>query len=170
MPGQLVLAPRVGGSMVSRNAELSRGSKQKFSADRLRDRFRGSESARALLPECGRGNSTGLRRTSSSIWRSSFSLSGQPAQGVLVRNCFIRTQCSIGVLSPPMRSPIPLARRSAKHVQVQLRGQPPVQAQLFVTKKAAAFERREIDEAERHGLLHLVGEFSGEEDPGNVGL
>ncbi|MNH06508.1 hypothetical protein D3C79_658780 [compost metagenome] len=55
-------------------------------------------------------------------------------------------------------------------VQVQAIGQALVQAQLFITEVFAAGQFGEIEEAEVHRLLDLVGILAGQQHPGNMRL
>ncbi|OIQ95904.1 hypothetical protein GALL_220370 [mine drainage metagenome] len=56
------------------------------------------------------------------------------------------------------------------HLQIELRRQPPVQAQLFFAVEAPRRQRREVEEAEIHRLLDLVGVIARQQDVGDVGL
>ena len=52
--------------------------------------------------------------------------------------------------------------------QVQFRGEPAVQPQLLLAVMAAQPERGEVQEAEVHGLLDLVGVLARQQDPRDV--
>ena len=61
----------------------------------------------------------------------------------------------------------PDQRRDA---QIDVRGQPPVQEDLLAAIAPASLQGREVQEAQVHRLLHLVGEVAGEEDHRDVGV
>ncbi|MCY1425001.1 hypothetical protein D9M71_407790 [compost metagenome] len=54
--------------------------------------------------------------------------------------------------------------------QVQAFGEALVEAQLFLAEMLARFQAGEVEEAEVHRLLDLVGIAAGEQDPGDVGF
>lgn len=54
--------------------------------------------------------------------------------------------------------------------EIEIRGQPPVEAHLLLTAAAPQFRGAEIHETEIHRFFELVGEAAGEKDPGDVGL
>jgi len=56
------------------------------------------------------------------------------------------------------------------HLQVGLRRQPPVEPQLLLAESLSFFERREVEEPEVDGLLHLVDPVARDEDEGDVRL
>lgn len=49
--------------------------------------------------------------------------------------------------------------------QIHLRAEPPIEAQLLCAVGAAALDGGEVQEAEVHRLLELVGVTAGEQDP-----
>ncbi|MNH05317.1 hypothetical protein D3C79_646370 [compost metagenome] len=55
-------------------------------------------------------------------------------------------------------------------VQVQAFGQALVQTQLFVAEMPALIQAGEVEKAEVHRLLDLVGVLAGEQDPGDMRL
>ncbi len=65
---------------------------------------------------------------------------------------------------------LPAVLRDGQDLQVDLRAEPPVQDQLFVQIMMAPAQGGEVEEAQVHRLLDLVGEAVGDEDPGDVGL
>ncbi len=56
------------------------------------------------------------------------------------------------------------------HIEVQLRGGAPVQAQLLLAHGAPAFHGREVEVVVADGPLHLPRTIAGEEDDGRVGF
>ena len=55
-------------------------------------------------------------------------------------------------------------------IEVQLRRQAAVEAQLFLAEAAPVVECREVEKGQAHGLLDLVGLAGGQKHPGDVGL
>ena len=56
------------------------------------------------------------------------------------------------------------------HVQVDAGAEAPVEPHLLLAEVASLLQGGEVQEAEVHGLLHLVDEIAGQEDVGDVGL
>ena len=65
---------------------------------------------------------------------------------------------------------LPIGEDDGHDVQVGLRAETPVQAQLLLAEVVALLQRREVQKAQVQGLLHLVDEFAGEEEIRDVGL
>ncbi|MNJ62024.1 hypothetical protein D3C77_578430 [compost metagenome] len=61
-----------------------------------------------------------------------------------------------------------LATGDRQYLQVQAGGHALVQAQFFFAEVLACRQRGEVEKAEVHRLLDLVGELAGENDPGDV--
>ena len=61
-------------------------------------------------------------------------------------------------------------RRHRHHPEVDLRRQTPIEAHFLLAEMLAFLGRGEIDEAEAHGFLDLVGETVGQEDDRDVRL
>ena len=55
-------------------------------------------------------------------------------------------------------------------VEIDVRCQPPVELHFVAAGVQALAEAAEIEEAEVQRLLDLVGEFAGEQDPGDMGF
>ena len=55
-----------------------------------------------------------------------------------------------------------------KHVHVDVRCRPLVQANLFMTKEVALSEGRKVHEPKIDGFFDLVGKGSGQKNPGNM--
>ena len=63
-----------------------------------------------------------------------------------------------------------LGKHERPHAEVDVGGEPPIQADLDQAVAAPGGERAEVAERVAERLLELVGEAVGEEDPGQVGL
>ncbi|MNJ56898.1 hypothetical protein D3C77_524620 [compost metagenome] len=62
------------------------------------------------------------------------------------------------------------AAADRQHLQVQVWRQALVQAQLFMAEVLPCFQAGEVEKAEVHRLLDLVGERAGEQNPGDMRL
>ena len=56
------------------------------------------------------------------------------------------------------------------HIEIEVRGEPPVESELLVAEEPPRRKRREVEEAEIDRLLDLVGERAGQEHIRNVRL
>src|SRR5687767_10116 len=65
---------------------------------------------------------------------------------------------------------LPALAREGKHVDIELGGKPPIEAQLLLAQLTPPGERRSIEKVVPYRLLDLVGEAAGEYHPGDVGL
>src|SRR5690606_1656374 len=63
-----------------------------------------------------------------------------------------------------------LAAADGNDIQVEVRSQAPVQAQLFGAEMRALLEGGEIEETEIDRFLDLVDEVAGEKHPGDMGF
>src|SRR5690606_8887009 len=63
-----------------------------------------------------------------------------------------------------------LAAADGNDIQVEVRSQTPVQAQLFGAEMRALLEGGEIEETEIDRFLDLVDEVAGEKHPGDMGF
>src|SRR5690606_8023202 len=63
-----------------------------------------------------------------------------------------------------------LAAGDRYDIKIQVVGKPLVESQLLLAEVLACIQRGEIEEAEVHRLLDLVGEGAGQDDPGDVRL
>ncbi len=62
------------------------------------------------------------------------------------------------------------AMHDRAHVQIQRRGEAPVQAHLLAAQLEPALRLAHVQERMAHGTLDLVGKLAGQQHPGNVGL
>jgi hypothetical protein len=91
------------------------------------------------------------------------------APGCAVGQRFLREaphpQGVLDRLARPAHAPAARLERDRHHAQVDLGRGAAVQAQLLFAVKAPRLQRRKIEEAEAHRLLHLVRVVAREEHP-----